>query len=360
MGKNSFFKRNWRLIVSIITIVSLVALVFFIRHEIIDTFRKLNDVNLWWIALIVPLTLVGYHAQTKMYQGLFGLLGNKMGYKFMFRVALELNFVNAVFPSGGVSGISYFGVRMRNAEITGTRASFVQIAKLLLVFISFEILLVLGLLLMAIGGQANDVVILVAGSISTLLGVGTLAFVLIVGSERRIHATFTYIARGINKIIHIFRRRHPETINMTRAEGIVKDLHYNYKLIEQNYKKLRTPFVWALVLNLAAILSIYAVYLAFGQGVNLGAIILAYSVANFAGLISVLPGGIGIYEALMTGVLAAAGIPAALSLPVTVMWRVLSTIIQLPPGYILYHQTVRGGKVESPAIEERRKRRHAA
>jgi hypothetical protein len=39
-------------------------------------------------------------------------------------------------------------------------------------------------------------------------------------------------------------------------------------------------------------------------------------------------------------VLVAGGVPAALSLPVTVMFRVLSTIIQLPLGYYFYHQTV--------------------
>ncbi len=102
-----------------------------------------------------------------------------------------------------------------------------------------------------------------------------------------------------------------------------------------------TPFLWALVINTAAILSIYVVYVAFGEWVNIGAIILAYSVANFAGLVSVFPGGVGIYEALMTGVLAAGGVPAALSLPVTIMFRVLSTLIQLPPGYVLYHQNVK-------------------
>jgi uncharacterized protein (TIRG00374 family) len=86
---------------------------------------------------------------------------------------------------------------------------------------------------------------------------------------------------------------------------------------------------------------VYVVYIAFGSYVNLGAVILAYAVANFAGLVSVLPGGVGVYEALMTAVLVAAGVPARLSLPVTVMYRVLNTLLQLPPGYVLYHRTLR-------------------
>lgn len=351
MGKNSFFKRNWRTIVTVITITALVVLLVAIRDQIIDTFNNLGKIHAWVLLAIIPLTILGYHAQTKMYQGLFGLLGNKLDYKFMFRAAVELNFVNTVFPSGGVTGISYFGVRLRNQEITGTRASLVQIMKLLLVFGSFEILLIVGLLMMAVGGQANDLIILVAGSISTLLMVGTVGFLAVIRSEKRIHATFSFIATMLNRLIHLVRRNKPETISTARAESIVRDLHHNYKLIESNYRKLQAPFVWALVLNLSAIFSIYAVYIAFGEWVNLGAIILAYSVANFAGLVSVLPGGIGIYEALMTGVLAAAGIPPALSLPVTVMFRVISTLIQVPPGYALYHKTVNRGEDQEQAIK---------
>ncbi len=256
-------------------------------------------------------------------------------------MALELNFVNQVFPSGGVSGISYFGVRMRSADITATQASLVQLMKLLLLFVSFEALLILGLLILAIEGRANDLMLLVAGSITTLLAIGTVAFVMIIGSKRRIHAAFTAITRGINKLFKVFRRRgQPDLISIERAESIVNDLHETYKIIERQFRSLRAPFVWALVLNVSAILSIYAVYIAFNEWVNLGAIILAYSVANFAGLVSVLPGGAGIYEALMTAVLAAGGIPAALSLPATVMFRVLSTIIQLPPGYYYYHKNM--------------------
>lgn len=345
MGKHPFLRRNWKLIVNMVTVVVLVILIVLIRDQIIETFQNLGKVRWGVLLLILPLTLLGYHAQTKMYQDMFALIGHKLHYKFMFRVALELNFVNQVFPSGGVSGISYFGVRMRSADITGTQASLVQIMKLLLLFVSFEVLLAVGLLTLALEGRANDLMILAAGSITTLLILGTVAFVAIIGSERRIHAAFTGITHAINKVIRFVSRSKAEAISTERAERIVKDLHVNYKAIEARYKDLRAPLMWGLVVNLAAIMSIYAVYVAFGEWVNLGAIVVAYSVANFAGLVSVLPGGAGIYEALMIGVLAAGGIPAALSLPVTVMYRVLTTLIQLPPGYILYHQTVhRTGK----------------
>ncbi len=346
-SKTTFLKRNWKIIVNALTVTALLVLIYAIRHQIIDTFNNLSRVNGWVLLAMLPLQMLNYHAQTRVYQKLFALVGNKLSYAFVVKVALELNFVNHVFPSGGVSGISYFGLRMKNDSITGGKATVVQLLKLILLFVSFEILLIAGLIFMAVGGRASNLVVLAGGSLSTLLVVGTFAFIMIIGSERRIHATFSTITILVNRIIHFFRPKNPETIRMARIEQIAVELHSNYKLVEKNYRELKAPFFWSFMANLTEILTIYVVYVAFGKWVNIGAIILAYAVANFAGLVSVLPGGIGIYEALMTGVLAAAGIPAALSLPVTVMYRVLSTLIQLPPGYVLYHQSLQDANPES-------------
>ncbi len=345
MSETSFFKRRWKLILNLATLFALIILIFAVRHQLIDTVHNFSKVNVWVLLLLLPVEWLNYHAQAKMYAGLFQMVGNKLRYRFLFETSLELNFVNSVFPSGGVSGISYFGMRMRSEreKITGGKATLVQIMKLALLFLSFEILLIVGLICLAFSGSVNNFVILLAGSLSTLLVVGTVGFVMIIGHERRIQATFTFFTNLLNKLIHIVRPKYPETISMATARSAVDELHKNYKLIESHWSDLKVPFWWALVANIAEVGAVYVVYIAFGQWVNPGAVILAYSVANFAGLISVLPGGVGIYEALMTGVLVATGVPAAVSLPVTVMYRVLNMLIQLPPGYYFYHRTIHGG-----------------
>jgi len=340
MGKTSFLKRRWKLLLNIATGVALVVLVIAIHKQLFETLENLGKVNAWALLLLVPVQMLNYHAQTKLYQGLFALLGNKLRYKFLFRAALELNFINHVFPSGGVSGISYFGVRLKNDTISGSRATLVQVMKLVLGILSFEILLIIGLLFMAVGNRVNTFVVFLATLITTLMVIGTFAFVMIIGSKKRINATFTFLTKTINKVMHFIFRRSTETINIARAERVFDDLHVNYKTIESQWRQLKAPFFWAFMANLTEVLSIYVVYIAFDAWVNFGSVVLAYAVANFAGLVSVMPGGVGIYEALMTGVLVAAGIPARLSLPVTVMYRVLNTIIQIPPGWFLYHRAL--------------------
>lgn len=352
MSEHSFLKRRWKLILNIVTVLALLILVFAIRDQLVETFKNLARVNAWLLLLLLPIQAANYHAQTRMYQGLFSVLGNHLRYRFLYRASLELNFINHVFPSAGVSGISYFGVRLKNNEITGAKATLVQIIKVGLLILSFEILLVFGLLFLAIGNKANDFVILLTTFLTTLMVIGTFAFVMIIGSKKRISATFTFLTKVLNYVLHIFLPKSPETINIERARHIFEDLHGNYKTIESKWRQLKWPFFWALMANLTEVLCIYVVYLAFGEVVNLGAVILAYAVANFAGMVSVMPGGVGVYEALMTGVLVAAGVPAGLSLSVTVMYRVLNTLIQVPPGWILYHGALskKGSQVPPPPV----------
>lgn len=350
MAETSFLRRRWKLIVNIITVLALVALVIGIRHQLAQTFHDLFRIHAWALLLIIPVEFLNYDAQARLYKHLFSTVGNNLSYRRLFETSLELNFINSVFPSGGVTGISYFGVRMRGAEITGAKATVVQLLKLVLLFLSFEVLIVLGLFFLAIEGHMNSLVLLIAGSLTTLMVVGTAAFAFIIGSERRIAGFFTWATRVLNKLIQTVRPSHPETINTLQARKLFEDLHKNYMNMRKDWRQLKWPFVWALLANFWEVMAVYVVYIAFGHLVNFGAVILAYAIANFAGLVSVLPSGIGIYEGLMTLTLVASGVPSALSLPVTVMYRVVNTLVQLPPGYYFYHRTLHRAK-EPGAME---------
>ncbi len=331
---------RWKTVLSIVTILALVALAYSVRGQLSQTVQNLERVTVWILVLMIPLQIGSAFFQSKMYQILYRILGDRFSTRSMLRLTGELTFVNTVFPSGGVSGFSYISFRLRGADISTGKATLVQMMHFVLIFIGFQALLFGGLLVLAIGGQANDVAILVSGSLATLLLIGTLLLAYIIGSQRRIDAFFTIVTRGVNRLIHIFRRNHPETINIMKAKEAFTELHENYMHLKRNLRSLRQPLFFAILSTCCEILTIYVVYLAFGQWVNPGAVIIAYAVANFAGLISILPGGIGVYEALMTAVLSAGGIPAAISLPVTVMYRVINMLIQIAPGYWFYHRAL--------------------
>src|SRR3982751_1646253 len=134
MSKNGWFGRRWKLILNLVTLAALAILIYAIRDQLGDTFRNLSQVNWWVLLLMLPIEALNYHAQTRLYQKLFGLVGNKLSYKYLFRASLELNFVNHVFPSGGVTGLSYFSLRLRQGHrLTGAKATLVHFMKLVLI-----------------------------------------------------------------------------------------------------------------------------------------------------------------------------------------------------------------------------------
>jgi putative heme transporter len=335
-------RSKWRLVLTAITFVALAILIYSLRTQIGGVIKDLGKVNTWALLLMIPLEAANYDAYARLYKGLFRILGKAVNYWPMYKLTLELNFVNHILPSGGVSGISYFNVRMRSYGVSGPKATLAQLMKLLLLFASYQPLLILGIFLLAARGHANNLVLVVASSLITFLVIGSFGFIYMIESRSRINTVLTAITKAVNKIISVFRRN-PETISIPGAQMAFDELHDNYKLLKENWRQLKLPFLYMLMANATEIATIYVVYIAFGHFVNVGAVILAYAVANFAGLISVLPAGIGVYEGLMTAVLVATGIPAELSIPVTIMYRVINIFIQLTPGYFFYQRALRGG-----------------
>ncbi len=151
---------------------------------------------------------------------------------------MELNFVNNVFPSGGVSGFSYFGVRMKKEGVSSGQSTLVQLMRFVLIFVSFQVLLAVGLFVLAVEGQASNMVILIAGSLSTLLFVGTILMTYIIGSKKRINGFFNTLTRFLNRTIHLVRKKNPETINVARVEGMFTELHESYLILKKTPKYL--------------------------------------------------------------------------------------------------------------------------
>ncbi|HSX53256.1 MAG TPA: lysylphosphatidylglycerol synthase transmembrane domain-containing protein [Patescibacteria group bacterium] len=340
MGQEAKQRRRWKLVLTLITFAALGILIYAVRDQIAQTISNLGKVDSWALWLMIPLQLINYDAYTRLYRHILAMLDESIAYWSMFRLQLELNFVNHILPSGGVSGFSYFSLRARSYGIPASKATLTQFMRFILIFISFQVLLLLGLLMLAIGGQANNLMILISGSLATLLVVLTVGMAYILGSKARINSFSTFITRLINRMVREVRRNKPDVIDVERVRHLFNDLHENYVILQRNYRQLKLPLLFSLLANLTEVLTLYVVYIAFGYWVNPGAIIIAYAIANFAGLISFLPAGVGVYEALMTATLAAAGIPAGLSIPVTVMYRVLSMAIQLPPGYYFYYRNL--------------------
>lgn len=90
------------MILNVITFLLLGAAILLVREDIKKAFQDLGRINAIALLLMIPLQLQNYAAYAHLYQEFLRILGNKQPFKLMFKVALEMNFVNHVFPSGGL------------------------------------------------------------------------------------------------------------------------------------------------------------------------------------------------------------------------------------------------------------------
>src|SRR5436190_16347034 len=116
-------RSRFRLYLTAATFIALGILIYGVRKDIGGVIENLGKINVLWLLLIIPIEALNYDVYARFYVRLFKILGNKVHYWDMYKVNLELNFVNHVLPSGGVSGIGYFTLRMRGYGVSGPKAT---------------------------------------------------------------------------------------------------------------------------------------------------------------------------------------------------------------------------------------------
>lgn len=342
-SSKSFLVKHWRGVLNAAVLLGLAGLAYAVRGQVASSFANLSNINVWFLLALIPLEFLNYDAQARLYRSLYGVVGEKLSYWFSFKLSLELNFISLIFPSAGISGITYIGARMRGGGGSGAKAVLMQMMKLMMTFLSFELILAIGLVILASAGHASGIVILIAGVLTTAIFLGAVGFIFIITSQRRMAAFSRFAVRFVALLAAWSHIASLNKLNFDRLHEAMTEMHENYKQLEKNYRQLQPAFWQAFFMNAWEVLAVFAVFAGFGHIVNIGAVILAYAVANLAGVISVLPGGAGLFEILMTGVLVIGGVPAGLALPAVVLYRIANTLVQLPPGYYFYQRGVRGG-----------------
>lgn len=329
--------------VSIATVVLLAIVLFLTRHEIVKAWELLGTVNLWLLALLLPLQLVAYFAAAET---LFEYLRSKNSIKKvsrgqLMRMALEMNFVNHVLPSGGVSGISYMSWRLGKLGVSAGRATAAQAVRYSSGFAASIVVIAFSVLAVTIDGNVNRWVILVSAGLVFAMVSGILGIVFLVSSKRRTEQFSEWLTNTVNKTVRKLSRGKKRVV--LREERVIRffeEIHDDYLELRRDRAILLKPFLWALLFTIAEGSLFWVTFLALGQPVNPGPIFIAYVLASIAGFIVVTPGGAGAYEAIMVTFLALAGIASGAAIAGILLTRVIVLLTTIGIGYVFYQQAI--------------------
>ena len=332
--------RSWA---TIVTIILLALVVFFGWHQITQAFGLLGSVNLWILAIMIPLQFFSYYSVGGM---IFSYLRSKGNLEntsrwTMARMALELNFVNHILPSGGVAGFSYLGWVLHRHGVSSGRSTMAQIVRFVLSFASFLGLLIIACIFLAFDNKINKTIVIASGSLIVLAVIGVASLVYLIGTHKRLLALSGWITKISNKIISKFTRgKKHNVVKLLVIEKFFTEVHQDYLEIKRETKILKRPFIWSIVFNLSDLALILIAFLALGYWVNPAVLLIAFGVSATAGLLSATPGGAGVYEAIMIAFLVSAGVPAEIAIAGTLLARVALIVGTILFGYIFYQLTI--------------------
>lgn len=332
--------RKW---LNVFTLVVIVVTLLALRDELVRAFELLQRVNLWILVWIVPFQLVSYWASGEM---LFSYLKQRNTLKDVHpwetaRMALELNFVNHILPSGGVSGASYMTWRLSKLGVGTGRSTLAQAVRIAAQFLSYAFLLLIAVLLVTIDSGVNRFIILVSSALASTIIFGTLILIYMINHKRRLESFSRIIAGAVNKVSRLVTRKKKNLLSSVVVERFLGELHDDYMALKSDPRVLIRPFLWGILFNVCEVTMFFLAFWALGSIVNPAPILIAVGVASVGAFFLVTPGGAGGYEALMVLFLTSAGINAGTVLAGVLLARTILILMTIGTGYIFYHQALK-------------------
>jgi len=348
-------KLSFRAWLTIITMLLLTIVVVAAWPEIKEAAGLLSQVNVLILLLLIPVQFASYYATGGM---IFSYLRAKkelkdMSHWAMTRLALELNFVNHILPSGGAAGFSYLAWVLSRHKVSVARSTMAQIVRFALTFLSFVLLLGVAMLVLTFNHQIDRTIVFIGGGLMIVAIGGTLFGIWLIKSLDRMRKFSAWLTRKSNSFITWITRG--KKTNVVKGEVLLNffdGLHDDYMAIRRDRRILFVPFIWAIVANLLDVALIWISFWSLGYSVDPALLFVAFGIASIAGAVSVTPGGAGVYEAVMVAFLAASSVPAEIAIAGTLLARVTLLSGTILFGYLFYQLTlVKHGK--QPATTQR-------
>lgn len=332
--------RGW---LTIVTIVLLTIVVVAAWPEIMQAWGLIGQVDLWILLLLIPVQFFSYYATGGMIFSYLRAKGNleDMSRWSMTRLALELNFVNHILPSGGAAGFSYLAWILKKHKVSVSRSTMAQIIRFVLTFASFIMLLLIAMVILTFNHKIDTTIVVVGFALAIVAIVAMWVGVWLIKSNARLRRFSAWLTKISNKFITWITRGKKK--NVVKEEVLLEffdGLHDDYLAIRRDRKILIKPFIWATIANILDVALLWIAFWSLGYPLDAALLFIAFGIASIAGALSVTPGGAGVYEAVMVAFLAASGVTTEVAIAGTLLARVTLLAGTILFGYVFYQLTI--------------------
>ncbi len=289
--------------------------------HVVAAWPRLASLQLWWLAVAIASQVVSFTCTL----ALLRVVLHRPSWFAVVTAGLAGNAVTNTLPGGDAVGA---GVQYRMLSRAGVRPAEAAggLAASAIIGVAGLFILPVFALPAIVGGSVNS-------GLEHAAILGLVGFVLIVAlsvvllvSDRAL----AILARALQWLVHLVRRRVP------RGDLVARSLAQRDELRADLGRSW-----WRAVLLIGGRIgfdygSLLAALRATGDRANPSLVLLAYAATAVVALVPLTPGGIGIVEASLSGLLVLAGVPAARAVLATLAYRVGSYWLPIGAGGVAY------------------------
>ncbi len=335
MSVNNIKQSFLRNILLVIAVFAFAVVIFGGRGEIYQTWELLKKVDIRQAALLPLISLTSYFFISGYYRSLIGAFGKNISRWRAFGTTAALNFVNQVLPSGGASGTTYLIYAFKDKASSG-KLTLIQIGRYVLAFLTYVPLLVTAFIWLKLNGQLNDQMTIILAVLMSISLPGMVLLLLAIRNEKMVDAIVEKTLRLLNRVIRFFTRKDRGPIKLDSRHGFLKEFHDGISFIHSQGHQVVKPYLFMQMSTLAEVSLVSFAFHIVGANVSPPVILVAFTAANVAGAISVIPGDVGVHELAVITVLSYVGIDQSIALAGTLLYRVFNKFIVMGFGFSMY------------------------
>lgn len=362
-SKNTGFSLTSRQKLTLVAGLIFASLIYFNFEVIEKAFNQLGKTDLRIFAIVPVMFAASYFCIANYYVSFFRAFGKKLYLPRVYGLVFALNFVNQILPSGGLSGMTYFiyGIDKTRKKVSTGLATLSHFGRYMFSYASYFFVLAAALVFILTGDDqlARDFLtegitlfglqVSGIGILIWLVGSSVLLISLIwwvISSKSRVDSFIGGAGRFIDWVSRKFRGG-KRLFGTDAISKTVTDFHQGYIEIRKHGTRMLRPLLFMVLSTTFEVLVVYFSYLAVGAEINPGILMVAFTLANVAGVISVIPGDVGVHETVMLVMLALIGVDSGVALSGALLYRVLIKFLYTGIGFIFYNRILKPAKQQT-------------
>jgi uncharacterized protein (TIRG00374 family) len=327
----SFFQDPRRLVMTGLVVLLMFAIIYVALPNVIgleDAIAKFSEGEWQWIAVAVGFNVLAFGAYVALFRGVIGENLVHLDWRESYQITMAGLAASRLLSAGGAGGVLLSYWALRKAGMQRTEAARRMVAFLVVLY-SFYILAVIvcGVLLRTgvLPGEAPVSVTVVPAAIAGGLAIVIVLIALIPGDLQG-RVTFT----GESRIMKLFAKL--SAVPATISTGVRTALGFVRSPSKGGLAIFGATGFWAANVGI-----LWASFMAFGESVPVGVIVMGFFVGMAANLAPD-PAGVGAVDGGLIGAFVIFGLPASTVIAAVLVYRLIAFWLPLPPGIVAFLQ----------------------